>query len=444
MAENSRELIKELEKARKNKDITDWKIISHKINRVNVYVEKNFKIESELKSKRNDLEATVYKKVRNKLGESTFPVNDKKDIAKLIKDASVISKNSIKQEYSLPSEQKKIKNVKLADPFIIKAFKDKKITYLLEKIIDLIKKEFRKHKGVKLNGMEFHTSVNNIEIINSKKIKQNQAKTRMYIELTITSFKGKKENEFLPYITLNRLDDLNIKEFVKNNVETAKHILNSQPTKHYEGRIILNKDAVGEFFSPHLGLTPLVMHAAAKLKHMGLARFEKNEKISDYWKGEEITVSSNPFIPYNPASNMFDNDGVNSKKLKLIDKGIFVDYFASKQYADYLNIEPTGALGIIEIKPGKKLSKDLMKDEFIEIVSFSSFVPNAISGDFAAEIRLAYHHKNGLKTPIKGGMFTGNVFDLIKNAYYSKETKLVSGYKGPKVVSFEEGVIAGL
>ena len=102
--------------------------------------------------------------------------------------------------------------------------------------------------------------------------------------------------------------------------------------------------------------------------------------------------------------------------------GIFKNYLADKQYADYLNVPPTGAFGSVDISGGTS-SLDKMYNSYktlpyIEIVAFSSFVPNNISGDFSAEIRLGYivvkdKQGNAIKTPFKGGLFTGNVFKLI-------------------------------
>jgi len=97
------------------------------------------------------------------------------------------------------------------------------------------------------------------------------------------------------------------------------------------------------------------------------------------------------------------------------------------------------------MKPGSKSSASLYrsKDKIYEIVSFASFVPNWISGDFAAEIRLGYIIKNGKKKPFKGGMFTGNMFELIKDMWLSKETTNMQCYHGPKVVRFEKGMVSG-
>ena len=176
------------------------------------------------------------------------------------------------------------------------------------------------------------------------------------------------------------------------------------------------------------------------------------KKIAGF-KKDKLSISTNPFVSLNFNSSLFDDDGVLSKKIDLIKNGIFTNYFSNKQYADYLGIKPTGAFGCIDIKSGKKFIKEISKQiPYIEIVSFSSFVPNSISGDFSAEIRLGYlvtkdkKSKSGkiIKKPFKGGMFSGNVFEIIQDMSLSKERKEETGYIGPKIVLFNNCVVSGM
>jgi len=185
----------------------------------------------------------------------------------------------------------------------------------------------------------------------------------------------------------------------------------------------------------------------ARWKHKGISKYKKGEYITKRpIIGDKITITSNPLVPFNIESHPFDVDGIPGKQITLIKDGMFHSYLASKQYADYLKIEPTGPLGVIQIKLGSKSLSQLYssKKTIYEIVSFSSFVPNDVSGDFAAEIRLGYMIEGGRKTPFKGGMLTGNIFDLMSNAYLSKETEKMPGYIGPKALRFGNAVVSGI
>jgi PmbA protein len=259
----------------------------------------------------------------------------------------------------------------------------------------------------------------------------------------LTAKNKKREMEFFPSKTVSCIKDLKLNEFVKENIEKAMSVLYSKPSKHFEGGVVLSEDALRDFFRPDLTLNPIFTHCSSKIKHMGLSKYGLNNPISDF-KKDKLTAYANPTVKFNPASSNFDEDGISARKTLLIEEGFFKNYFSSKRFADYLKIEPTGPFGCVEIKCGSIPSKNLFFGKKFEIVSFSSFTPNSISGDFSAEIRLGYVHSDGKKQAVKGGMFTGNVFDLIENIVFSKEKTVKNGYVGPKNVLFEKAVVAGM
>ena len=188
-------------------------------------------------------------------------------------------------------------------------------------------------------------------------------------------------------------------------------------------------------------MNAFIGHCSSRLKY---------QKVSNYKIGEEpikvnkdkLTVYFNPLLPNNNASAPFDLDGLAANRIKFINNNVVEKYFASSQYAQYLNIEATGPMGAIEIESGS-LNEETSKNG-IEIHTFSSFVPDLLSGNFSAEVRLGYTIKNGVKTPFKGGLFTGNVFKLLEDCELSKEIIEESGYKGPKAIKFYNGELVGL
>ena len=62
-----------------------------------------------------------------------------------------------------------------------------------------------------------------------------------------------------------------------------------------------------------------------------------------------------------------------------------------------------------------------MAEPHVEIVSFSWFNPDPITGDFATEIRLGYVVDGQGRRPFKGGLLIGNVLDALANVRWSRE-----------------------
>lgn len=412
----------------------DWKINKIKSFKKNIYITKNNEIESVLGADREDIRITIYKKFGKEIGESSFPVTDIKELKDRIKEAKKACEFTKKRIYEIPNKIKKIE-IKNADKKMIFLYKQGKLGNYLEKLAKQIIKEFHKY-DVELNGMEIFFEIIDQEVINSKGLKVKHRSTNLYIESVITV---KKTHEFFPYKKFVRLNDFNVKEFVKEYVDLAFYVLESKKAK-FKGRIILSGDAIKDFFAPHLNANPLVAHCSAKLHYMMLTRYKINEQIIDA-KKDKITIINNP-LDYNVETNAFDSDGIYSKKSILIKDNVFKNYLASKQYADYLEVEPSGPMNVVEVKLGKYARSTIYKGDYFEIVSFSSFCPNSLSGDFSAEIRLGYLHKDGKKISIKGGMFTGNVFKLFEKVLLGKEECVMEGYKGPKYIAFLDGNLA--
>jgi PmbA protein len=79
----------------------------------------------------------------------------------------------------------------------------------------------------------------------------------------------------------------------------------------------------------------------------------------------------------------------------------------------------------------------------VEIIQFSWFDPDPITGDFATEIRFGYLVENGLRKPIKGGQLIGNFMDALADVQWSAETGCFGNYLGPHTARFNNLKIAG-
>jgi predicted Zn-dependent protease len=412
-----------------------WKILKQVVKGNKVYLSKAGELENYAESLREEYLVTVY----SKGGDSTFKVVDASSLKKQIKDAIYAASLLKNPKYGLCGKQIK-KAVKLVDSEVVEAKDLKKKIF---GVVDSIKKEFKRKKNVKLNGVELFIDLVETDLVNSKGLKLNSKHTKMYVEAVITSFKGRKEQEHLGVLKFRRFKDFNVKEFVDLNCRIAVDALNAKNGKTYKGAVVLRSGALDEFWSPLLDINPAVMHCSAKLKKSGASRYNLGKEVISNVIGDKLTIYNNALVDHNYQSYNFDSDGVVGKRVCLIKNNKFKNYLATKQFADYMKIKPSGPVGVVEVECGNRSLKSLYKGKVFEIVSFSSFTPNEVSGDFAAEVRLGYLIEKGVKKPVRGVVFTGNVFELFKNVLLSKEKVNFKGYLGPRAVRFNEGLIAG-
>ena len=132
------------------------------------------------------------------------------------------------------------------------------------------------------------------------------------------------------------------------------------------------------------------------------------------------------------------------ERLEIVKDGVFVRPWATKQFADYLEIEPTGAFANLELPPGRTATDDLLAGErVLHVRSFSWLNPDPGRGNFSSEIRVGYFYENGARRPVKGGSVSGNVFKALGNARYASETVTRRNYLGPAAARIEGLSIAG-
>src|SRR3989344_221199 len=109
----------------------------------------------------------------------------------------------------------------------------------------------------------------------------------------------------------------------------AYDVLISFRPNRFKGQVVLVKDALRDFFAPHLDMNPMVAHCSARWKHMGISRYKDDEYITNRpIIGDKITLVSNPLVPFNADAETIDEDGVPGKVTTLIKEGKFTGHIA--------------------------------------------------------------------------------------------------------------------
>jgi len=400
-------------------------------------------VETSIDALRTEATVTVYKRYGKEIGDARFIISsdDEAELVAKVKDALLLTAYAKKPAYPLPVRQT-YSRVQLADPAIVRAFSAGKEEALVLKTWNLIDRAFTRERGMLLNSAELDLGQVSLTVANSAGLRATSSSTGLFVECIFTAFQGadkrRREQESLAATTVSRLSDFDAANFVRHHCIRSRDVLAAKNfTGVQHGKILLAEDALRDFWSPQLDVNPVVFHAAAAAAYKKLSRYELGKKVT---ANASFSIASNPAVPFNPASSVFDADGVASKPVTLIDKGVFVNHFGPQRYAHYLGVPATGGLGAIELSSGSERLASLLSDGCLEIVAFSSFSPNSMSGDFSAEIRLAYLHARGKKIPIRAAMFSGNLFQMLDAMRASKERVLVDRYHGPAAVRFDKNV----
>ena len=453
------ETLKEhLEDKKTKGELSHWSVLARSIKRNNIYIEKEYQVESILEGHREEYDVVIYKEDEDTMYQSSFTLSENstdKDIEEQLDTALFTCQFAQSKRYELPKNGNQLLDDDHIDyssfhnKDVFEDISQASVHLFLEKKLqefkELIENSQTDEIKIHLNNLELLTTALTNSLYTSEDIKKSFSKDKAYLEFVLTAkdTQTNRETEHIIYEHINSLYDFDFTSFFKQSLITVVDTTKATKAPSFKGPVLLVDVAVKDYFTPDLTMNALIAHASAKLKYDDLSKYELGKEILEA-KGDTLTIYANPLLENNEASTPFDMLGISAKRTCLIENNVVKNFFASKQYADYLDITPTGPVGTIEVAPGTSSLEELKaREEYVEIHTFSSFVPDMASGSFSAEIRLGYVVKDGKRTPFKGGLFTGNIFELAKNMNLSKEEQLEAGYKGPKAALFLDGEVVG-
>lgn len=429
--------------------VSDW-VLNFTHNRgANIYVQRNGEAEDELSSIREDIQVIIYERYSDgSMGEARIPIitNDPGEAKQQVLDAKTTCASTKKPWFPLPEPQEGIELPRSYDERMLASVFEGNGAAIPRAMHQQVRATMQALSDVKMNCCELHASAGTVRVISSTGVDISFHKTIVYLEVVMTCRSAKPgdksgEREYTFNLLAVSPEQLDIQAILLQQAQIARDATTAEPNPGFVGDVVLSGRSVTEFFAPHHDVNPLVLHTSAKIHHMGLSCFTIGQPIGQFTSGEPITISTNPGLPLGLYTMPVDEDGTPLSTVELVRNGLFVNYLATARYAHYLGVPPTGNLTNVHINPGATREEHLRGNNYFEIVSFSWFNPNPLSGDFSAEIRLAYRWVDGRKTPVRGGMFTGNVFTNILAARFSKEIMQSGAYYGPRAVLFKSATI---
>ncbi|MDD3126857.1 MAG: metallopeptidase TldD-related protein [Candidatus Izemoplasmatales bacterium] len=404
-----------------NPAVTDWLI-----NEVKTISDQAFYVLQKIETTRTvatcEYSVTVYHQYTDQgkayLGSSSFAIThkiSKSELAKKI-DEAVFAASFIKNKaYDLVTGLKKQswkEKTDIIEPFVM---------------IDQIATTFfgESSSNIRFNSLEVFFTQTSSHIINSRGVDLKKTLNKFDVE-AIPSFDGDKQNvELYKYFTYKTLDFDTIKADAINALKDVCSRYNAEPIKEINKvDVILSDKDAGEFFD----------NLISDFSFAGIYKQNTDKKIGDSVqkdvKGDLLTVG----YTLSSKANAFDNDGVIVKPVKVIENGILVNYYGGNQYAQYLNMKPTGNMSTVSVPKGKTAIDKMRKKPHLEIVALSGIQIDIYSGYIGGEVRLALYYDGKDYHPVSGFSFSGSIDACLSNIVLSKEMTNRITYQGPKYI----------
>ncbi|MDD4000481.1 MAG: metallopeptidase TldD-related protein [Bacilli bacterium] len=415
-------MIKKIIKALKeNQKVTDWLIDEvETISNQAFYVLQ--KLETIRKENTREYSVTVYHKHSSEkndyVGSSTFKIShklSKNELTKMIEEAVFASSFIMNKTYELIKGDKK------------RTWKGDDCGIPSDELIDKIANIFISESSsyAKFNSLEiFHTTTTN-RLINSQGIDYKKTLNKVNVE-AIPSYDGEKEKvELYQYYTYDKIDFDKIRNDAKDALkDVTMRVQAKKITERKKVDIILKDQEVIRFISSLI----------SDYSYRDVYEQRTNKVIGDIIQKDAVldllTISK---IPSSKA-DAFDRDGIILKPKTILDKGVLVSYYGNNQYAQYLNIEPTGVMRKLKVKKGKTSKEKMRKGPHLEIIALSGIQIDMYSHYIGGEVRLAVYFDGVNYYPLSGFSFSGDIEDSLKKLVLSKEVIDTHNYQGPKYI----------
>ncbi|MBQ7065181.1 MAG: TldD/PmbA family protein [Firmicutes bacterium] len=184
------------------------------------------------------------------------------------------------------------------------------------------------------------------------------------------------------------------------------------------------------------------MHAMLKLR--GLSTWELDRPIAEDVIGDRITIRAVTELPNSSENRLFDEEGARITDKYLLTGNIPRSFWGPRQFSQYLGLEESFIVHNFVVSGGSRSAADLRKGDYLELLEFSDFQADPMTGDIAGEIRLGYWHHDGKVDVVSGGSVSGSLKDYLKEMYISEETVQYNSAVIPAVTRLQNVTITGV
>jgi PmbA protein len=276
--------------------------------------------------------------------------------------------------------------------------------------------------GPRINALELFLSREEREFLNSKGQRFKSQRWRGYSEFVVDCQAESGPVELFDDIEFSEPDPARLSEATGARLEEVKDRAKAIPLPALAGiPVILRSKEAEEVFGWFFGnaMTTMVFTKASTFSVGANIQAGENGTVA-----EPLDIWAEPFIAGLVASSAFDVDGFPLERTPVIEGGICRNLVGSVRHADWLGLPRKGAFSLFSVSPGATSLAQMRSKPHLEPVMFSDFRLDGVTGDFGAEIRLAYWFDGEKKIPVTGGSISGSVQEFKATMHRSSERSL--------------------
>ena len=285
-----------------------------------------------------------------------------------------------------------------------------------------------------LNSYEIFVSEIRRRFLNSEGVDVTSVYPSSMVEVVVNARKDGHEIELYRLLKSGTCDREQLIKELAETLAYGRDRLATEPTPALgKTDVVFSTDPARELYS----------YFVARLDTGMVYRGISDWKIGDAVGPENLTIRAVKTLPNSSWNTPYDTEGAPIRDLTLIDNGKAAAYWGRRQFSQYMKLDSSFDVYNFAVTGGTENEAELRTGDYLEVVEFSDFQVDEITGDIAGEIRLAYLHRDGKVTPVSGGSVSGSMPELAKTMRFSKQSRQYNCHLIPSVTRLQGVTITG-
>ena len=290
-----------------------------------------------------------------------------------------------------------------------------------------------------VNSYEIFVSEKTRRLITSTGIDVTETYPDSMIEVVVNARSGEHEIELYRNYKSGTCGAEALKRDLLRTMRYGRDRLHTRPTPALGKADVLftTSDAVSiyRYFAERL---------SPQMVYRKMSDWEIGKPIAEEIRGDRVTLTALRSLPNSSANHRFDPEGAPIKDTVMLRAGVPEHFLGGRMFSAYLGLEDSFLPGNLAASGGTHSEEELRRGPYLEVVEFSDFQVDSLTGDIFGEIRLAYWHDGDKLTPVSGGSLSGSMSDFVKEMYLSEETMQVNNWSIPALTLLKNVTVTGI
>jgi len=298
----------------------------------------------------------------------------------------------------------------------------------------------------RINALELFITKERKRLLNSCGIDYSSETWKGYSEFVVEADSPSGTVELFDDIEFSEPDYQRLSETITNRLTQVCDRARAQPMPSLSDiPVILRSKEAEEAFAWFFGNARTEsIYSKASAFEIGKSVQRIDTADSERSVTEPLDLWAEPILEGLPSSAAFDVDGYPLERTQVIERSILKTLTGSVRHADWLGVPRKGAFPLFSVAPGAMSLAEMHSAPYLEPVMFSDFQLDAVTGDFGAEVRLAYYFDGTKVIPVRGGSISGALSTISASMRRSTEVAIAARARCPIALMLFGVTITGL